>query len=151
MTTNITDTIRQIEHLMYGYNFEVCIGIDIFIGQTEDDFKKSLKSKYPDTDPDSNPLLPLNKKECFSDIVEKFEFRGDSSAGLILTKEKESKLKALQQDYLDYIGQFTNERTQYFYYSDDQGIPGYPVFWDFRYVLFTDFEKIVFIYGSSSD
>lgn len=151
MTSNIYDIIKQIEHLMYGYNFEVCIGIDIFNGKTTADFKKAVKEKYPDTNPDLYPLLSLDKDEFLSDIIDKFNFRGDKGAGLTLTEEKEIKLKALQQKYLDYIGQFINEQTKYFYYSDPEGIPGYPVFWDYRYVLFADNDKIILVYGSSSD
>ncbi len=151
MTSNINDTIKQIEHLMYGYNFEVCIGIDIFNGKTNIDFEKAVKEKYPNTNPQLYPLSSLNKDELLDDIIEKLNFRGDTAAGLTLTEEKEIKLKALQQKYLDFIGQFINEQTKYFYYSDPDGIPGYPVFWDYRYVLFADNDKIVLVYGSSSD
>lgn len=136
---------------MYGHNFEVCIGIDIFNGRTTTDFQKALKAKYPHTNPNLHPLLPVDKDGLLADIVNKFDFRGDRGAGLTLTEEKEIKLKALQQRYLDYIGQFVNEQTKYFFYSDSDGIPGYPVFWDYRYVLFAENNKIVLVYGSSSD
>jgi hypothetical protein len=151
VTANIDDIVKQIERLMYGYNFEVCIGINIFNGQTTADFEKAVKEKYPDTNPALYPLTTLDKDEFLIDIIGKLDFRGDKHAGLILTEQKDIKLKALQQKYLDYIRQFINERTKYFYYSDPDGIPGYPVYWEYRYVLFADNDKIVLVYGSSSD
>lgn len=151
MTSNIDDTIKQIERLMYGYNFEVCIGVDIFNGKTTLDFEKAVKEKYPDTNPDLYPLLPLDKDELLRDVIDKLDFRGDKAAGLTLTEGKEKKLKALQQKYLEFVGQFINEQTKCFYYSDPDGIPGYPVFWDYRYILFADNDKIILVYGSSSD
>lgn len=33
---------------MYGINFEVCIGIDVFTGSTTADFEKAVKEKYPE-------------------------------------------------------------------------------------------------------
>lgn len=151
MTPPIGDIIRSIEHLMYGHNFEVCIGIDIFHGTTTEDFEKSIQEKYPKTNPHLYPLIPISKNELLEDIQDKLNFRGDDTAGLTLTKEKEIKLKALQTEYLDYIEQFINEQTTCFCYPDPEGIPGYPVFWDYQYVLFSNRSQILLVYGSSSD
>lgn len=151
MTSNIDEVVKEIERLMYGKNFEVCIGIDVFHGTTMTDFERCIKEKYPGTNPNLYPLVPLDKTELVDDIKDKLNFRGDDAAGLTLTEEKELQLKTLQQKYVDYIEQFLNDKTKCFYYSDTDGIPGYPVFWDYRYVVFTDKDKIIFIYGSSSD
>ena len=35
--------IERLEHLMYGHNYEVCFGINIFNGSTFDDFNKNIK------------------------------------------------------------------------------------------------------------
>jgi len=94
--------------------------------------------------------LQSEKNEFLNDVTDKLNFRGDKGAGLNLSEENELELKALQQKYLDYIGRFINEQTKYFYYSDPDG-PGYPVFWEYRYVLFADNENIVLVYGSASD
>ncbi len=136
---------------MYGHNFQVCLGIDIFNGEATNDFVQAVKKKYPKTNPDQYSLLSLNKDELFDDIIDKLSFRGDKGAGLTLTQKKELKLKTLQQAYIDYIRQFINGQTTYFAYPYLDGLPGYSVFWDYCYVLFTDNHKIVFVYDSSSD
>jgi len=88
------------------------------------------------------------------DIEDKFAYRGDYGAGLNLTEEKEDKLKILQAHFVDYINKYinkqTNKQTRCFAYTDIDGIPGYPVFWDFRYILFIGADEIIFIYGSTS-
>lgn len=148
---DIKEIIERLEHLMYGHNYEVCFGIDIFDGSASADFKKSIKAKYPDTNPDKYPLTELTAQEFFEDIQDKFNYRGDHGAGLTLTKEKEIDLKAIQSKYFDFIKQFVNTNSKFYYYSDPDGIPGYPVFWDYRFVVFAENNKILFIYGSSSD
>lgn len=136
---------------MYGHNFQVCLGIDIFNGEGTSDFVHAFKTKYPNSNPDQYSLSPLNKEELFNDIIDKLNFRGDKGAGLTLTRKKELKLKTLQQAYIDYIRQLINKQTTYFAYPYLDGLPGYSVFWDYCYVLFTDNHKIVLVYGSSSD
>lgn len=140
------------EKLMYGYNFEVCIGIDVFDGTTHTDFEKSIKEKYPNTNPSQYPLLPLSHEELVEDIKGKLDYRGDGfGSGLELTKKKEIELKDLQANYIGYLKGFINERTKSFSYTYPDGIPGYPVYWDYCYVLFADDNKIVLVYGSASD
>lgn len=136
---------------MYGHNFQVCLGVDIFNGAATNEFVQAVKKKYPKTNPDQYSLSALNKDELFDDITDKLSFRGDKGAGLTLTQEKELKLKTFQQVYIDYIRQFINEGTSCFEYPFLDGLPGYSVFWDYCYVLFTGDHKIVFVYGSSSD
>lgn len=136
---------------MYGHNFEVCLGVDIFNGTTEDDFSKELKSKYPNTDPYRSPLNECSKQEFFEDIQDKFNYRGDRGAGLSLTKTKELELKNFQRQFFDFITQNINEKSKFYTYPDPDGIPGYPVFWEYRFVVFTDQGNILFVYGSSSD
>ena len=148
---NIKEIIERLEHLMYGHNYEVCLGIDVFDGHSFDDFKKSIKAKYPNTNPDKYPLTELTEQELFEDIKDKFDYRGDHGAGLTLTNEKENELKDIQNKYIDFIKQFTSNNSKFYYYSDPDGIPGYPVFWEYRFAVFNDKDKILFVYGSSSD
>lgn len=96
-------------------------------------------------------MIPFPNDALLEDIMDKLDFRGDNMAGLALTEEKENTLKVLQQQYLDHIRHFINDKTKSFCYADPEGIPGYPVFWEYRYVVFTDDNKIILIYGAASD
>lgn len=151
MTDSIDQQLARMQALMYGYNYEVCVGIDIFKGSTSADFAEAIKKKYPQTNPHLYGLIPSDKDELFNDISDKLNYRGDSGAGLKLTIEKEATLKSIQDEYLSYINHFISESTQIYQYPDPEGIPGYPVFWEYRYVLFADNDKILLVYGSASD
>jgi len=148
---DIDSLISRIIHMMYGHNFQVTLGIDIFNGVTEPDFQKAIKEKYPETHPDLHPLVAVEKQGLIENIKECLNYRGDSAAGLILKKEEEVELNALQEQYINYLEGFMEVQAKCFYYPDTDGLPGYPVFWDYCYVLFADHARIVLIYGSSSD
>lgn len=78
---------------MYGYNFQVSLGVDIFNGETTNDFVQAIKTKYPKTNPGNDSLFVLNENELFDDIINKLSFRGDKAAGLTLSPKEELKLK----------------------------------------------------------
>ena len=151
MISNIRELLKSIEDLMYGHNYEVCLGVDTFEGDTITDFEKQIKIKYPETHPELYPLKPTDRLEFWEDMRGKHNYRGDSGAGLVLTTTNELKLESKLQEYYTFIEQFIDKQTSFYYYNDPDGIPGYPVFWEYRFVLFTDKSKIIFIYGSSSD
>ncbi len=125
---DIKKTIEQIEHLMYGVNYEVCLGVDFFNVTTEDDFKTQLKAKYPDANPSGIPFTEVTYQEFYEDIQDKFNYRGDSGAGLTLTAKKELELKNLQNQFFDFINGEINKQSKFYFYPDPDGILGYPVF-----------------------
>ncbi len=150
-TPNISDIIAQIEHLMYGFNFEVCLGVDLFEGCTIEDFKTALKKKYPSVDLNYiQHLVPIDKEELIADIKDKLNYRGDSHAGLSLSKEKETSLLELQASLITYINRFLDGSKSYSCPFDESAIPGYPVFWNYCYAVFSN-NSIMFTYGSASD
>jgi len=61
------------------------------------------------------------------------------------------KLAEEQEKYKSIINDYINQNTKIYYYADEQGIPGYPVWWDFRFIVFVDDGNCLFIYGSASD
>ena len=136
---------------MYGHNFEITLGIDVFTGNNNTEFEKAVKQKYPKAKPDLCPLVELDRNEFTEDIKDKLNYRGDEGAGLALNEKEEEKLQMMINKYFEILNCFQNDNTKYFYYSDFEGLPGYPVFWEISYVLFTDNEKIILIYGSASD
>jgi hypothetical protein len=151
MNDKINELIESLERLMYGHNYKVCIGIDVFKGNSETEFRNQIKLKYPKTNPENCPLTKIEIEYFWQDIKDKHDYRGDDGAGLKLSIEKEKNLKLKLEEYYNYIEQHFDENTKYFYYNDPDGIPGYPVFWEYRYVAMNKENKIIFIYGSSSD
>jgi len=149
---NMRDILDQLEHLMYGYNYQVTFGIDIFENCTNlDEFKINLKNRFPDSKPELANLILCDIADFWDEINFGLNYRGDSVAGLTLDEKKSEKLEILQLAYKDLLRQFINEKTKIYSYPDEEGIPGYPVYWDYRFVMKTDDDKCLFIYGSSSD
>ena len=149
---SMRDILDQLEHIMYGYNYQVTFGIDIFENCTNlDEFKINLKKRFPESRPEIANFILYNVEDFWDEINLGLNYRGDSAAGLTLDEKANEKLEKLQLSYKDFLRQFINENTKIFSYPDEEGIPGYPVYWDYRFVVQTDNDKCIFIYGSSSD
>jgi hypothetical protein len=90
-----------------------------------------------------------------SDLCEEIDFRlsyrSDNSAGVRLTEDKQKQFELLQKKYKEYIAQHIDHMTQIYSYPDETGIPGYLVFWNYRFILLSKKGSSLFIYGSASD
>lgn len=146
----INPLIKAISSAMYGHNFEVELGFDVFSGSSEADFFAALKARYPDADT-SQTLTPVSANSLLAHIHECFNYRGDDGAGLKLSIEKERELLDLQQQYFEVLDGFLGRDTRPFVLPNYKGLPGYPVWWDFWYVIFSEGNRIALVYGSSSD
>jgi hypothetical protein len=49
------------------------------------------------------------------------------------------------------VKRFIQPNSKIYAYPDMQGIPGYPVFWDYRYIIFSESGQALFTYGACSD
>ena len=148
----IEDTFSQLESLMYGHNYQVKFGLHIFENcYNLDDFKRKLKQVYKNSRPEEVKPIQLTEADLWEDIDFAFNYRGDSGAGLSLSEGKEKLLKKEQEKYKAFIKQYINKETEIYSYPDDEGIPGYTVFWDFSFIVFTNDNKCLFIFGAASD
>jgi hypothetical protein len=137
---------------MYGYNFEVTFGIEVFENcSSYDDFAKQLKTVFPGTRPREILPLVVSKEEVWQDLLECLEYRGDNSAILILDEFQANAVKDEQAKYMRFIERFLSQATQIYSYPDSEGIPGYPVWWDYRYIIFSIDGQALFIHGACSD
>lgn len=148
---DIKEVISRLERLMHGYNYQVTMGVDVFEGTTIKDFEAALKDKYPGSKPDENVYTAIKYDEFLAEIKYGFNYRGDETAGLVLKKEKEEVLKDMQLMYVELLKQYINSDSTIYGYSSDEGIPGYPVWWDYRFVVLTTTNKVIFVYGCASD
>jgi len=149
----IKTLLYRIEKLMYGYNYEVTLGIEIFEGCSNISLvNKSIKRLFPDSNPEQIEPTIVLESSFWQVINETFDYRGESpGVALILNKQQELTLLDKQHEYKTYLSQFINQQTRIYDYKFLEGIPGYPVFWDYAFVIVTDDEKCILIYGSSSD
>ena len=83
---------------------------------------------------------------------EKFDYRGDGIGSYLkLSTQKETELKLKQNELRQFISEYIIKDTKIYSYPFLEGIPGYPVFWDYSFVLLNISSRSVFLYGSSSD
>lgn len=137
---------------MYGYNYEVHFGIELFDDcKTYQEFSVRLKSRFPTSRPEKIEPIIFDLKSFWEEINYGLQYRGDNSSGLILTNQKQVEVEAEQKVYTDFLREFISDNSQIFTYPDETGIPGYPVFWEYRFIVFNDRNQCLFIYGSSSD
>jgi hypothetical protein len=148
----IRDTLKRLERLMYGHNFEVTFGIEIF--EACDNYIKfmdRLKKRLPEALPENQTLIPHDFDSVIAAIQVCFDYRGDVGAGLVLTERRNQQVLIEQQKYLAFVSAFSAGAVNAFSYPDETGIPGYPVWWDFRFILFNEKKQCLFIYGAASD
>ena len=151
-TESITDIHKKLEKLMYGYNYQVTLGYNLFENCSSiQSFKARLKDTYENSRPDFVTLLQIHMEDFWQEINAALDYRGDITAGLILNQKKTLELEVVQKKYKDHLSSFICDQTVIYSYPDDQGIPGYPVYWEFRFLLLTASKNCVFIYGSASD
>jgi hypothetical protein len=149
---DLKTTLYRLEKVMYGYNYEVSYGMDIFENcATVEEFKMNLKKTYPGSKPNEISLIPITVNDFWEEINFGLSYRGDTWAGLRLDEKGQGTFEKLEKDYKDFICEHIDNTTQFYSYPDTSGIPGYPVFWDYRFVLESSKRKFLFIYASASD
>lgn len=150
--SSINDILTELERLMHGCNYQATFGIDVFDNcQSLDEFRSCLKKQYPSTDPETVTSVLISADDLWSEVNYALNYRGDANSGLSLTQKTLYRLDKAQTKYKDLISQFLSENASIYNYPSEKGIPGYPVFWDYRFIIFTERNVCLFLYGSSSD
>lgn len=152
MTEEIKDTLDRLENLMYGYNYEVSFGIDIFENcRTLEDFYSQLKLTYKDLKPETSQLVSFTETGFWEEVDFGFAFRGDSDAGLTLSAEKDEALRQEQTKFKDYVQRFLSDKTKIYSYPGEEGIPFYVVYWGYAFILLNDDKPSLFVFAAASD
>jgi hypothetical protein len=137
---------------MYGHNYEVTFGMKLFDDCSGiDDFRVKLKETFKDSQPGIAQIVPVNNTDFWEEINYAFTYRGEYNAGLKLNEKDEAELANTQNIYRNFINGFIDNHTKIYSYLDPQGIPGDPIYWYFRFLIFVGGDSCLFIYGSSSD
>lgn len=148
----IKDCTERLRHLMYGYNYEVTLGIEIFDDcPAIDFFLLKLKLLFPDTKPGKTELILLEQEDFDEEINFGFAYRGDEHSGLELIDSQEKELLVLQQKYRELVGRYITAGTMIYSYTSEEGIPGYAVYWGYTFILLNKEGASLLVYGSASD
>jgi hypothetical protein len=149
---NIGETLRRLEELMYGYNYDVAFGVDIFDNcPTIDEFKKQLYEKYDNLKPENFQPVFFDEAEFWEELNFGLTYRGDEGAGLKLTLEKEEKLLSEQETFKTFIKQFISTKTKIHSFPEELGVAFVSIFWGFTFLLLNEDRPSVLINASASD
>ena len=149
---DIKKTLGRLRKLMYGFNYQVTIDLNVFDNcTTVEVFHKLLADKYKKANPAAFQPRVVDKGDFWKEVNFGLMFRGDRSSGLRLTSSKEEELLREQQVLKDFISQFISEETQIYSYPEDLGVPSYIVDWGFIYLLLNKDKAALLFYASASD
>lgn len=150
--SDINIVLKRLQKLLYGYNYEVEIEVRLLENcATIDEFPAALKAIFPDARPESNALVPMTPDDFWAGIEFALNYRGDDVAGVVVAGKKIEQFTVLKQTLFDLLRERINAESKIFSYPDLMGIPGYPVWWDFRFVIFSNNADAIFIFGAASD
>jgi|SRR5579863_3901605 len=148
----LNTTLYSLQKLLNGYNYEVVMGVEIFANcKTLEDVKLCLENKFPR----SNPEVAVSGQATLDQFWQKLEFaleyRGDNVAGVELSGPKLDQFLQLKESLLSFLGDNIQPDSKIYFYSEDEGIPGYAVWWDFRFIILSSRTNALFVYGAASD
>ena len=126
--------LKQLEHLMYGYNYQVTFGWLRLEGcHNQKDCLLEIKKNLRDSVIES--FIEKTENELWEEVEFGLNSRGDETAGLELDQSQEVAVSGVQAKYRTAISKYLVERTEILSLRSFDGIPGYPVYWDFNNVL----------------
>ncbi|HYH15366.1 MAG TPA: hypothetical protein VD794_09100 [Flavisolibacter sp.] len=150
---NIKTLLHQTQKLMYGLNYEVTLGLEVFDNCTTlDEAAIAIKNSFPSSNINTITPVLVSIEDFWAELTEMFDYRGDDiGVSLKLNERQEIELKAKQNDIKAFVSQYLQKVALIYSYSFLEGISGYPVFWEFAYVIIDGNGSCVFFYGSASD
>lgn len=144
--------LYQLGKLMYGFNFEAVFGIELFTNcYSYNELKSTFKNSFPDSRIEDVQLVGFDQPSFWEELNYCLSYRGDKSSGSFLPDTNEKEINGKQQIFTEYLHKFITNDSKIYSYPDIEGIPGYPVFWDFRFLIFNKSGECLFVYGSLSD
>lgn len=152
------DIITELEDSMYGLNYAASFGYCVLPpGKARDVAQAAIVRAYPDASP--RPLRPATAEDLWENIRYAFDYRGDFAAGhtrpvasgLHLDPAAEASLRATQQRYRRFVEKFIAADSTIYSCPNYDGLPCYPVFWEFQFVVLNENTEGLFLYGAASD
>lgn len=144
--------LKRLEDLMYGYNYVAGFGYDE-LGSIEsiDKALSKIQEMYKGAKPYEEPVNEVKINVFWEDINYGFNYRGDEGHGLELEGEKEKEVIMLQSEYRKFISSFINDDSLIYEYPNNDGLPEYPIYWGYKFIIINKKGNSLFLYGAASD
>ena len=143
---NRLSEFKRIEHLLYGYNYEVWFNL---YGPLDTDLglEEALKSNVSGNAQLSG-VVPSSPEDAKAEIMVQVLYEGDEYSGPRMLYKKESEIISLLNKVFSRIN--IDEADLLAEFGFRKGHPAYPVYWDFAYDIHSNGKRWIFI-GCSSD
>ncbi|MFQ6395635.1 hypothetical protein ACLMAJ_19495 [Nocardia sp. KC 131] len=145
----VDELTAELERVMHGLNYAPSFGLlRLPAGLSLGAAQAAVIATYPQaTFP--NPILS-DVDTLWDEIDYGFHYRGDTGSGLTLSLAEETRLQDLQERYRNFARSSIGPGSV-IYTGGFAGLPGYPVFWDFRYIVLNEDRNGLLLFGSASD
>jgi len=144
--------LKDIEKLLRGCNYHVTLCFAELSGCSDLAGAKSrIREIFPGSRPEELRINPVEEDSMWEDIDAGFNFRGDETSGLALDETGVALLAEMTGKYKTFIKKYLNNGAKFFFYPRDCGIPGYPVFWNYSFIILNADGRSVFLHGAASD
>jgi hypothetical protein len=145
----VDELTAELERVMQGLNYAPTLGLlRLPAGLSLEAAQAAVIATYPRaTFP--NPILS-DVDTLWDEIDYGFHYRGDAGSGLTLSLAEETRLQDLQERYRNFVRSSIGPGS-IVYTGGFAGLPGYPVFWDFRYIVLNEDRDGLLLFGSASD
>ena len=145
----IDKLLARLRRLMRGLNYATTLGLlPLPAGTSLKSAEAAIVRVYPKVEL-TGPIL-ADAATVWDEVGYAFDYRGDGGHGLKVTAGQEVELRELQDRYRDYVRGFIGPESA-IYTGGCRGLPGYPVFWDFCFLLLNADREGLLLFGSASD
>jgi hypothetical protein len=141
-----SDELKQIEHLLYGFNYAVSLRL-YGPSNSEQGLIETLK-KLISEECEISGVLRTSSNEAVIVMTNCLLYKGDEGSQPLELDSKKTEICNLLDKILSTIGFENAEMIVEFGFK--QGHPAYPVFWDFAYDIHVKDKRWIFV-GCSSD
>jgi len=144
-------TIDEMEGLMTGLNYVTTFGFDeLGAAYNLEDLKKLIVAKFPEMQDHLHSIVAVDEDNLWDEIQYALDYRGDYGAGMQLSYQKEEFLAEIQSDFKNRLAPYINTARCIYAYMSCEGLPLYPVFWGFCFII-GNYTNWQIVYGASSD
>jgi hypothetical protein len=150
--TSFREILNEMQTVLYGGNYQVTLTVeDLADVQNQETIRRSLRILYPGNDFGGEMQIQTDdefKKEVLLCLL----YPGDTGAGPMFTPQRQAKIEdeLIPAFWLELDRNYPDRKI--WKYGQFDGLPGYPVFWDFVYIITkADCSAGLLFSGAASD
>jgi hypothetical protein len=153
-SSNVVKTMGAVQKTVnsHGFNYQLTLGFEMYSSCTEwEVFVQELLVSFPKVRREQLNFLPSTEMEFWQTIDTTLLYEKHAADDYALKPGSIDKIRPLVDDFKQAISSLISPGSDFYHCDLPEGIPGYPVWWDFCFVIDTKSHGFCFVYGSASD